>query len=421
MWQCGFVLLWLSASLPVISLWLQEGKARWMDMTAAGVAAAASSALLAALGHTAWAAPVGLTAGFLAYGAVGVLRRINGTLAAMCTGLASVAAWLPLYLADESVWQYGCLAAALVACLLTALAARRPWEKGRFVLSDPYRTDTGRYHFWVFLPLGLVPVAGAAAPLMAYASPGQALLLCAALLAVLAVLVVLEELTRQYQTARLLNSAFDQWQTESRDYMNTIRAQRHDFNLHLHAISGLVNTGEYEDCRAYVQRLVADAAAVNDIMPVSDAVVGSMLYNMREQARRKGSDITYEITYDMADTLCNGFACNKIIGNLLQNAIDALDTPQDKACGIHVRIFKRRGNTVVTVENRFTGDKTAIARVFEPGYSTKANHEGIGLSMVLRTVRHYGGRIYPEFEDDRLRFVVNIPNGGEPAGEEGLI
>ena len=192
--------------------------------------------------------------------------------------------------------------------------------------------------------------------------------------------------------------------------MNTIRSQRHDFNLHLHAISGLLGSGQYDQCGDYVRRLVAEANAVNDIMPVSDAVVGSMLYNMREEARRRGSDILYDITYDMADVLCNGFECNKIIGNLLQNAIDALRSPEDRACGIRLSIFKRRGNTVIICENRFTGDPDRIARVFEPGYSTKKGHEGIGLSMVLRTVRLYGGRVYPEFDDGIIRFVVNIPN-----------
>ena len=200
------------------------------------------------------------------------------------------------------------------------------------------------------------------------------------------------------------------WQRESRDYMNVIRAQRHDYNFHLHAIVGLVESGEYEECRRYLEEMAGEAADVNDIMPVSDAVVGSMLHNMRQEARKRGSNITYDITYDMADVLCNGFECNKIIGNLLQNALDALTTREALERGIHMTIFKRRGNTVITVENYFDGDKDQIARVFEPGYSTKHRHEGIGLSMVLRTVRQYGGRIYPEFEENLIRFVVNIPN-----------
>ena len=201
-----------------------------------------------------------------------------------------------------------------------------------------------------------------------------------------------------------------EWQKESKDYMNLIRSQRHDFNFHLHALVGLVESGEYEECRCYLKKMAGEASDINDIMPVSDAVVGSMLYNMREEARKRGSDITYDITYDMQDILCNGFECNKIIGNLLQNAIDALDSPEDRKMGIQLSIFKRRGNTVITVENRFTGERARILRAFEAGYSTKRKHEGIGLSMVMRTVQRYGGRIYPEFEEERVRFIVNIPN-----------
>ena len=216
--------------------------------------------------------------------------------------------------------------------------------------------------------------------------------------------------TSELLESRRREEEMGRWQQESRDYMSVIRAQRHDYNFHLHAVVGLIGNGEYEECRRYLEKMAGEAADVNDIMPVSDAVVGSMLHNMRQEARKRGSDITYDITYDMADVLCNGFECNKIIGNLLQNALDALTTREALERGIHMAVFKRRGNTVITVENYFDGDKDQIARVFEPGYSTKHRHEGIGLSMVLRTVRQYGGRVYPEFEEDLIRFVVNIPN-----------
>ena len=214
---------------------------------------------------------------------------------------------------------------------------------------------------------------------------------------------------KKEETESLLKQA-DEWQRESRTYMNVIRSQRHDFNIHLHTISGLVRSENYGKCGEYVDGLVKEAAEINDIMPVSDAVVGSMLYNMREQARQKGSEIYYEITNDLSDVICSGFTLNKIIGNLLQNAIDALESEEDKAHGVIVKISRRAGYSVIMVENRYHGNPEDIAKAFEPGYSTKEKHEGIGLSMTRRSVELSEGTIYPEFTEDTIRFIVRLPN-----------
>ena len=207
-----------------------------------------------------------------------------------------------------------------------------------------------------------------------------------------------------------LEEEMNKWQKESRDYINVIRSQRHDFNFHVHAIVGLIENGEYDECRKYVKNVANEASQVNDIMPVHDAVIGSMLYNMRETARQKGSNITYDITYDMEHVVCNSFEINKILGNLIQNALDAMNSEQAIQAGIKVKIFKRRGNTVISVSNLFLGDKNSILKAFELGFSTKLKHEGIGLSMISKTVEKYGGRIYTEFDDNWVSFIVNIPN-----------
>ncbi len=226
---------------------------------------------------------------------------------------------------------------------------------------------------------------------------------------VVAILFNLKYLNR-LKTVSKREQEVSQWMVDSKDYMNVIRSQRHDYNLHIHTLVGLIENEDYEDARNYMRNMASEAADVNDIMPLDDAVLGSLLYNMREAARKKGTEIEYHITYDMKDMLCSGFDCNKIIGNLLQNAIDAAVSDQAKAYGIHVRIFKRRGNTVIYVENYFEGKRDQILKAFEAGYTTKHNHEGIGLAMVFRAVNRAQGRIYPEFDTNLVRFVVNLPN-----------
>lgn len=349
-----------------------------------------------------------LAAGQTASLAIDLLKdkKSNG-LFTFCFYICFDSAYLPFFFCDENIWSYAVYVTVLVFCVVISPLRGKYFEIG---FGEIYSGKGMRRRAAELLPgIILVPEALLIAALR---SPDliSAGILNFVFLILLAIALWLRRETVLRMTLQELNNAMNRWQYESRDYMNVIRSQRHDFNLHLHALSGLLNGGEYEKSAEYVKNLVAEANDINDIMPVNDAVVGSMLCNMREEARKKGSDIVYSITYDMADILCNGFECNKIIGNLLKNAIDAIQTEEDRKFGIRLSIFKRRGNTVIVSENRFTGDPNRIARVFEPGFSTKKGHEGIGLSMVLRTAEIYGGRVYPEFEDDVIRFVVNIPN-----------
>ncbi|MCM1544113.1 MAG: GHKL domain-containing protein [Ruminococcus sp.] len=344
----------------------------------------------------------------LVYDAACRLRKI--LLPEFCMFLGFDAIMLPLCLCDGDVWKYAVYPSALLLCIamipISIEKQNRP-----IVKTTDFETEK-KPQYWLIscVPCFAVAVEAAVSIAARQMSVVSAIVMSCAFVVLFLLSLWLQKEIVERLNAAMLNEALTRWQKESRDYMNTIRSQRHDFNLHLHAVSGLVSSGKYDECQQYIKKLVSEAADVNDIMPVSDAVVGSMLYNMREEARLHGSDILYHITYDMEDILCNGFECNKIIGNLLQNAIDALQTDEDRAHGIRLSIFKRCGNTVIISENRFNGDPNRIARVFEPGYSTKKNHDGIGLSMILRTVERYGGRIYPEFEDDKIRFVVNIPN-----------
>lgn len=277
--------------------------------------------------------PVALVLGQISCLMCGFFIKNRKLLSEICLCFGSSAIWIPIVVCKQAVWRYALFFAIVLFCI--ALIPQDKINKSDKLSYIKYLYVEKSKYYYI---LSCLPAAVFLPAVLVFAFKNETVFSAFAFSIVLfvfyALLLWLQREIALKITAEEFNESLSRWQKESRDYMNTIQSQRHDFNLHLHAISGLINSGEYKKCNDYVQKLVADANAVNDIMPVSDAVVGSMLYNMCEEARRRGSDIIYHITYDMADILCNGFECNKIIGNLLQNAIDALYTQEDKDYGI---------------------------------------------------------------------------------------
>jgi hypothetical protein len=318
---------------------------------------------------------------------------------------------LPIDMCVEDLWQWAVLAEAVGFCLLYVWMYNQSTEKRDEEWLEGLWQEQPR----IYAALALMPATGCLIQgLILMENTAHSIfgtiLTCVLFCIILAGSLLLQRLLYNNYILTQLNQTMEQWQKEARDYMNTIRSQRHDFNIHLHTIDGMIENGEYGECQSYVSEMVTEAAAVNDIMPVYDAMIGSMLYKMRQSARQKGTDIVFDIKYDMKHVICNAFECNKVIGNLIQNAIDAIDSDDARAYGIKVDIFKRRGNTVIKVSNLFEGDPEQLTRAFEPEYSTKKKHEGIGLAMVKRTLKKYSGTIYVEWKEPVVTFIVNIPN-----------
>ncbi len=350
-----------------------------------------------------------LSASVTAFIIISVFRR-NLKQAVPTAALMIEASFLYIPFADKNIWQYAC--AGLAILFITGYGGIYSFADK---LEENWFSDLYDRNKKLYILLTLLPLIGAASGFglsLAIASDSLLKLIIeiSVLLLIIANTLILQRLAYCCYKARKDNITMEEWQRGARDYMNTIRSQRHDFNIHLHAIDGLIESGEFNECRTYISKMVEDANDVNDIMPVYDAMTGSMLYNMRHTAQNLGTNIYYDIKYDMKNVMCNAYECNKIIGNLIQNAIDASVSDEAKKHGIHVHIFKHTGNTIISVSNYFDGDPDSILSAFDLNYSTKKHHEGIGLSMVEKTLKKYGGKVFVEFLDKEITFIAHIPN-----------
>ena len=200
-----------------------------------------------------------------------------------------------------------------------------------------------------------------------------------------------------------------QHQAELESFIKMIRAQRHDFNLHVHAINGLIEAGKFEECKEYVAKMVADTEYVNEVLPIYDTSISAMMYAYRSDAESKGIHMYFDITNNLKGLAPEAYEINRIIGNLLQNAIDEVSSSKDREYGIHVKIYEQGGGSVIDISNKFFGDISELSHFFDYSYSGKESHEGLGLTTVQRIAESYKGVAYVETDEDIIHFIVRLP------------
>ncbi len=250
---------------------------------------------------------------------------------------------------------------------------------------------------WVWYEAALLPVLPAG---------GRRLALFTGAI-VLAAVLLLQRLA-VYAAARVEALVDKQYQTELLNFMQIIRSQRHDFNFHIQAISGMIEDGKYQECNDYIHTMVKVTTAMNDVLPVKHPAVSAMLNSFRELAAQKRIAFDVSISNDLSQIPCTIYEINTVIGNLIQNAVDEVEQNHPSRPWISVLILKRGGSHIIKVTNPCSRDPGEFKNCFQAGYTTKQSHEGIGLATVSRIVSKYHGSVFPEFDDGVVSFIVQL-------------
>lgn len=227
-----------------------------------------------------------------------------------------------------------------------------------------------------------------------------------------------------YQRENIAILAEKQYRNEMQSFMNVIRSQRHDYNFHVQTLAGMIHSGNMKECEKYIDELVQDSIAMNMVLPIKDPAISAMINNFRMLAAREGIELHMDIQNDLSHVITNVYETNKIISNLLQNAIDETRTHQDKSYGIWLYILKRGEFVVIHVANELktTASNAEYVRdIYEQGYSTKQGHEGVGLSSIRNLAERYRGVIYTRMEDNIIHFIAKIPIRYEANKEDPFV
>lgn len=181
--------------------------------------------------------------------------------------------------------------------------------------------------------------------------------------------------------------------------------------IHVHTIYGLLAADQAAACKEYVEKLTEETRKSNEVIPLDNPAVSALLSEYLNIGERCKIKINYTIRYDLSQTVCTEFELNRIIGNMLQNAVDEVSQYDKESRWIELLILKRAGRTVIKMTNPFLRDPDDLANATEMNVTTKKQHEGLGLNNIERIVKKYGGAFFLEMENRQISVIAQIPNG----------
>lgn len=215
---------------------------------------------------------------------------------------------------------------------------------------------------------------------------------------------------------KLLNSVRGEITSESlslfsknvNDLFFSIRAQRHDFNNHVHTLNGLINIENYGLARDYITKLLKETVQLNDMLTLRDPFLAALFRSKIAYADSQGVALSIKTNTSLNEIKNDSFDLTRICGNLLDNAIEAvIESESEKV--VFVEINQRESFNIFQFKNRCTLARDDINSIYMQGYTTKEGHSGLGLSIVQELVKKHNGQFRTDCQDGFITITVKLP------------
>lgn len=163
-----------------------------------------------------------------------------------------------------------------------------------------------------------------------------------------------------------------------------IRCFKHDFNNIMQAIDGYIVLHDIDSLQIYFDSLLKECNYVNVVESLNTRVrenpaILSVLLNKFRQAEKNNINMNIEILFDLSEITTKSYMISRILGILLDNALEASLETEEKLINVQFLREKDRNRMLIRIENTYLNKNIDIKKIFEKEYSTKTGNTGLGL------------------------------------------
>lgn len=184
-------------------------------------------------------------------------------------------------------------------------------------------------------------------------------------------------------TTKKLESA-EEYNSTLRILHDNVRGFKHDFDNIVTTIGGYIRTDDMEGLKQYYLQLEDDCQRVNNMYVLNPEIVNNDgIYNliMKKYHEAEEKDIKVNISFmlDLSTLKMKIYEFARILGILLDNAIEASAECKEKIINLTFRNDSKNSRQLIIVENTYMNKDVDTQKIFEKGVSGKENHCGLGL------------------------------------------
>ena len=173
---------------------------------------------------------------------------------------------------------------------------------------------------------------------------------------------------------------------------DNVKGFKHDFDNMVNIIGGYIQVNDIEGLKKYYDSLEKDCARVNNVRMLNPNIINNPgIYNLIVSKYKKATDldinINFEFFFDFENLHMPIYEFSRILGILLDNAIEAAKECEEKQINLIFRESRKQHVQLVIIENSYMNKDIDTKQIFEKGISGKENHSGIGLWEVNSIVK----------------------------------
>lgn len=183
-----------------------------------------------------------------------------------------------------------------------------------------------------------------------------------------------------------------------------IKALRHDMRKHLLLLQSYVDNQEYDKMQQYISNINEYMLIPGQHVQTGNQEIDAILNYMIERAKKKNCKVETQIE---VPNVCfmQKMDLNVLLGNLLDNAIEALDRVHERY--LYISLKYKKGVFVIHIYNSYDG---TLIKQGEKYITCKKDTEshGLGLQNVSEIIEKYNGEKIIETTDNMFKVKIML-------------